>query len=109
MEGETSLNGVANNNQESKSKNEPTKTVPLYKLFSFADSLDHLLMVLGTVGAIGNGISMPLMTLIFGNMIDAFGGSSTTAEVVDEVSKVLSHQSLLLLLVHICEIVKAGN
>ncbi|KOM33360.1 hypothetical protein LR48_Vigan01g291600 [Vigna angularis] len=90
MEGNTSLNEVTSNNQESsrKSKDEPVKTVPLYKLFSFADSLDHLLMLVGTVGAVGNGISMPLMTLIFGSMINAFGGSSTTAEVVDEVSKV---------------------
>ncbi|KAJ1403009.1 P-loop containing nucleoside triphosphate hydrolase [Sesbania bispinosa] len=72
----------------SKAKEETTKTVPLYKLFSFADSLDHLLMFVGTVGAIGNGISMPLMTLIFGNMINAFGGSTNTKEVVDEVSKV---------------------
>ncbi|KAJ1418724.1 P-loop containing nucleoside triphosphate hydrolase [Sesbania bispinosa] len=71
----------------SKAKDETTKTVPLYKLFSFADSLDHLLMFVGTVGAIGNGISMPLMTLIFGNMINAFGGSTNTKEVVDEVSK----------------------
>lgn len=93
MEGNTSLNEVTSNNQESsrKSKDEPVKTVPLYKLFSFADSLDHLLMLVGTVGAVGNGISMPLMTVIFGSMINAFGGSSTTAEVVDEVSGVFSH------------------
>ncbi|MED6142738.1 ABC transporter B member 11 [Stylosanthes scabra] len=71
-----------------KEKDEGRNTVPLYKLFSFADRLDHLLMLVGTIGAIGNGISMPLMTLIFGNMINAFGGNSDTKEVVDEVSKV---------------------
>ncbi|PNX93309.1 ABC transporter B family member, partial [Trifolium pratense] len=74
--------------EENKAKDEKTNTVPLYKLFSFADPLDRLLMFVGTIGAIGNGISMPLMTLIFGNMINAFGGSSSTKEVVDEVSKV---------------------
>nr|KYP57748.1 ABC transporter B family member 21 [Cajanus cajan] len=91
MEGDISVNGDPNNNQDSKkseTKDEPSQTVPLYKLFSFADPLDHLLMFVGTVGAIGNGISMPLMTLIFGNMINAFGESSNTEEVVDEVSKV---------------------
>ncbi|KAJ1403010.1 P-loop containing nucleoside triphosphate hydrolase [Sesbania bispinosa] len=73
--------------KKSKSKNEATNSVPLYKLFSFADPLDHLLMFVGTVGATGNGISMPLMLLIFGNMINAFG-SKDSKEVVDEVSKV---------------------
>ncbi|KAL5182705.1 ABC transporter B family member 11 [Glycine soja] len=93
MEGDISVNGDPNinNNHDSKKrddKDEPAKTVPLYKLFSFADPLDLLLMFVGTVGAIGNGISMPLMTLIFGSLINAFGESSNTDEVVDEVSKV---------------------
>ncbi|XLS79065.1 hypothetical protein HN51_063290 [Arachis hypogaea] len=74
--------------KKGKEKDEGKDTVPLYKLFSFADRLDRLLMLVGTVGAIGNGISMPLMTLIFGNMINAFGGNSNTKEVVDEVSRV---------------------
>ncbi|KAK7388084.1 hypothetical protein VNO78_22889 [Psophocarpus tetragonolobus] len=91
MEGDISVNRDSNKNQDSNrsvAKDEPAKSVPLYKLFSFADSFDHLLMFVGTVGAIGNGISMPLMTLIFGDMINAFGGSNNTDEVVDEVSKV---------------------
>ncbi|XP_027368718.1 ABC transporter B family member 11-like [Abrus precatorius] len=90
MGDDISLNGDSNSNQDSKSKakDETAKTVPLYKLFSFADPLDHLLMLVGTVGAIGNGISVPLMTLIFGNMINAFGGSTNSNKVVHEVSKV---------------------
>lgn len=73
--------------EKSKDKDETTNTVSLYKLFSFADPLDRLLMLMGTVGAIGNGISLPLMVLIFGTMINAFG-ESTASKVVDEVSKV---------------------
>ncbi|KAL5065634.1 hypothetical protein RYX36_027371 [Vicia faba] len=73
--------------EKSKAKDETTNTVPLYKLFSFADPLDRLLMFVGTVGAIGNGVSIPLMILIFGNLINAFG-DSTSSKVVDEVSKV---------------------
>lgn len=91
---DTDLNGDSKSKQESKkneAKDEPAKTVPLYKLFSFADPLDRLLMFLGTVGAFGNGVSLPLMTLIFGNMINAFGGNSNTKQVVDEVSKVIPH------------------
>jgi len=73
--------------EKSKDKDETTNTVS-YKLFSFADSLDRLLMLMGTVGAIGNGISLPLMVIISGTMINAFG-ESTTSKVVDEVSKVI--------------------
>jgi len=73
---------------KSKDKDETTNTVPLYKLFSFADPSDRLLMLTGTVGAIGNGLSIPLMILIFGTMINAFG-DSTNSKVVDEVSEVI--------------------
>ncbi|KAK7264797.1 hypothetical protein RJT34_32408 [Clitoria ternatea] len=90
MEGDNSLNGDAGNMQDSKKSegnDEKAKTVPLYKLFSFADPLDHLLMFVGTVGAVGNGMSLPLMTLVFGSMINAFGGSRNTDNVVHDVSK----------------------
>ena len=62
--------------------------VPFYKLFSFADKLDILLMVVGTISAIGNGVSQPLMTLIFGELIDSFGGGDRST-VVHAVSKVI--------------------
>ncbi|XP_021822002.1 ABC transporter B family member 4-like [Prunus avium] len=71
-----------------KSKEDGTKTVPYYKLFSFADSLDYLLMSVGTISAIGNGASFPLMTIIFGDVINSFGQTGNNKEVVDAVSKV---------------------
>ncbi|BAT76976.1 hypothetical protein LR48_Vigan01g291400 [Vigna angularis] len=90
MSEDIDLNGHSERKQDSerKSKDESAKTIPLYKLFSFADSFDHLLMIVGTMGAIANGISLPLMTLLFGNMINAFGGTKNSNEVVVEVSKV---------------------
>ncbi|XP_021821988.1 ABC transporter B family member 11-like [Prunus avium] len=78
-----------NNPQDtSKSKEDGTKTVPYHKLFSFADSLDYLLMSVGTISAIGNGFCMPLMTIIFGDVINSFGESGNNKDVVDAVSKV---------------------
>ncbi|KAI3444983.1 hypothetical protein Pfo_001648 [Paulownia fortunei] len=62
-------------------------TVPFYKLFSFADSKDKILMTVGTVAAIGNGLSQPLMSLIFGDLIDVFG-KAQNKDTVSEVSKV---------------------
>jgi len=68
---------------------EKPKTVPFHKLFSFADSIDILLMIVGTIGAIGNGLGLPLTTLLFGQMIDSFGrNQSNTDDVVEQVSKV---------------------
>ncbi|KAG4970321.1 hypothetical protein JHK84_036418 [Glycine max] len=88
MAQDIALNRDSDSKEDSKSKakDKTVKTVPLYKLFSFADPLDNLLMFLGTVGAIGNGVSIPLTILMFGNMINAFGGTENS-NVVDEVSK----------------------
>ncbi|KAJ6940724.1 ABC transporter B family member 11-like [Populus alba x Populus x berolinensis] len=80
----------ANENQEhEKSKeHENTKSVPFFKLFSFADSTDYLLMFLGTIGAIANGLSMPLMTLLLGDVINAFGSNQLGKDMTSLVSKV---------------------
>ncbi|KAM5568509.1 ABC transporter B family member 4-like [Rosa sericea] len=85
-----SQNGPESSNKEdaSKSKEDGTKAVPFFKLFSFADSMDYLLMSVGTIGAIGNGICMPLMTIIMGDVINSFGESGNSNKVVDTVSKV---------------------
>lgn len=61
--------------------------IPFYKLFSFADRLDVALMIIGTICAIANGLAQPLMTLIFGQMINSFGAVDRQ-HVVKEVSKV---------------------
>ncbi|KAL9325738.1 hypothetical protein ACSQ67_006383 [Phaseolus vulgaris] len=73
---------------KSKVKNESNKTVPFYKLFSFADYWDCLLMLVGALSAVANGIVMPLMTILIGDAIDAFGGNADNKQtVVHEVSK----------------------
>ncbi|RZC89153.1 hypothetical protein C5167_030848 [Papaver somniferum] len=59
---------------EEKSKGE-VNTVPFYKLFAFADSKDVILIVVGTIAAIVDGVAMPLMTVLLGDLIDSFGQS----------------------------------
>ncbi|XP_050239583.1 ABC transporter B family member 11-like [Quercus robur] len=79
-----------NNQQHSnktKGKQESTNTVPYYKLFSFADHLDYLLMFVGTIGAVGNGFSIPLMTMVFGDILDSFGRTVNTKDIVHVVSE----------------------
>lgn len=88
------------NKQEdgSRSKDESTNTVSFYKLFSFADSTDYLLMLVGTICAVGNGLSLPLMTVIFGTLVDSFGESATHKQVLPKVSKVRSYQINIIIL-----------
>ncbi|KAL6991363.1 ATP-binding cassette sub- B member 9 [Sarracenia purpurea var. burkii] len=61
--------------------------IAFYRLFSFADRLDIGLMIAGVTCAVANGMAQPLMTLIFGKLINSFG-SSDPSSVVHEVSKV---------------------
>lgn len=88
-----------NNKDQDKTK----YSVPFYKLFSFADSTDVVLMVLGSLGAMGNGLALPIMTILFGNLIQSFGGASNLDDVIDEVSKVCvsSCSELTILILHI--------
>ncbi|XP_025013137.1 ABC transporter B family member 21 isoform X2 [Ricinus communis] len=79
------------NQQDTEKVNDKEKdihTVPYYKLFSFADSLDILLITIGTVAAFGNGICMPLMTILLGELIDSIGKSASTSTVAHNVAQV---------------------
>ncbi|CAN0885243.1 ABC transporter B family member 11 [Linum grandiflorum] len=62
--------------------------VAFHKLFLFADKVDVALMLLGTLGAVGNGVSMPLLTVLFGKLTDSFGQNQASSDVVRLVSKV---------------------
>nr|CAB3464564.1 unnamed protein product [Digitaria exilis] len=48
----------------------------LHRLFRFADGADAALMAAGAVGAVASGVAQPLMTLVFGDVVDAFGSGS---------------------------------
>jgi ATP-binding cassette subfamily B (MDR/TAP) protein 1 len=86
---EKSSGGRGDQQEPVKSKgDEDTKTVPFLKLFSFADSTDILLMILGTIGAVGNGASFQIMSLLFGDMLNSFGQNQNNKDVVDSVTKV---------------------
>lgn len=73
-------------------KEETTNAVPFYKLFVFSDFWDKILMLVGTLGAVGNGLNPPLMSLLFGELADAFGSTQTqTDNVVPIVSRVCKY------------------
>ncbi|KAL2535201.1 ABC transporter B family member 4 [Forsythia ovata] len=79
----------------SKSKEKETmNSVPFYKLFFSVDSKDKLLMIVGTIAAIGNGLNPPLMAFLFGELADAFGQTK-----IQDISPVVSKVSLKLVYV----------
>ena len=56
-------------------------------IFRYADGLDMLLMLLGTLGSIGDGLQTPLTMFILSDVINDYGGGSNlTNNVVDKVS-----------------------
>ncbi|KAJ8510289.1 hypothetical protein OPV22_000723 [Ensete ventricosum] len=71
-----------------KERKKDEQKVAFHRLFAFADSRDVALMAIGTVSAVGNGVSMPIMTLIFGELIDAFGYADNST-VLHQVNKVV--------------------
>uniref|UniRef100_A0A0V0HU45 Putative ovule protein n=1 Tax=Solanum chacoense TaxID=4108 RepID=A0A0V0HU45_SOLCH len=87
----SSSGGQNNTSQQDSDKTkqaEKAKTVPFYKLFSFADSTDMVLMITGTIAAIGNGLSLPIMTILFGELTDSFGQNQNNKDVLRVVSRV---------------------
>ncbi|KAL6884597.1 hypothetical protein ACP4OV_010533 [Aristida adscensionis] len=65
------------------------RRVPLRRLFVFADRADVALMSVGAVAAVANGMAQPVMTFIFGDVIDAFGSSASPHQLLHRVTKVI--------------------
>ncbi|KAI3947772.1 hypothetical protein MKX01_034437, partial [Papaver californicum] len=64
-----------------------TNLVPFFKLFSFADSKDVILMVVGTISAFVNGWKMPIMAVLGGQLINSFASTDGSNDVLKQVSK----------------------
>ncbi|XP_036036694.1 multidrug resistance protein 2-like isoform X1 [Onychomys torridus] len=84
MELEEDLNGGADKNfskmgkKSKKEKKEKKPAVGIFEMFRYADWLDKLLMVLGTLAAVIHGTSLPLLMLVFGHMTDSFTKAENT-------------------------------
>lgn len=62
-------------------------------LFGCADSFDRLLMLIGAVGSIGEGLAPPLTMYVLSGAIDAFGTADQSIA-IDVVKKVMINTSL---------------
>lgn len=52
-----------------------TKMVPYKELYRYATVSDKILIVIGALASAANGVVMPLFSVIFGSMTDAFSGN----------------------------------
>ncbi|CAD8071446.1 unnamed protein product [Paramecium primaurelia] len=50
------------------------KMVPYKELFRYATQSDKFLILIGIIASAGNGVTMPMFSVIFGDMTDAFSG-----------------------------------
>ncbi|XP_026402840.1 ABC transporter B family member 11-like [Papaver somniferum] len=96
MDDNSSRNTIEDDKQDSENKTSTkqgkeeivvTNLVPFFKLFSFADSKDVILMVVGTVSAFVNGWKMPIMAVLGGQLINSFA-STDGSDVLKQVSKI---------------------
>lgn len=63
------------------------KPVGVSVLFGCADSTDYMLMALGTVGAIGDGMALPALLLFVSHLFNSLGDpSGALMHKVDQVS-----------------------
>ncbi|XP_058037982.1 ATP-dependent translocase ABCB1 [Ahaetulla prasina] len=63
--------------KEKKKTKEKINMVSLFAVFRYSDSLDKLLMIVGTIFAALQGASLPVMMIVFGRMTNTFVGSGT--------------------------------
>ncbi|KAL2611668.1 hypothetical protein R1flu_023360 [Riccia fluitans] len=74
---------------DKKKDDDVLQMISLRELFSFSDGLDKFLMIVGSIAAACNGLAQPLMTLLFGQLINAFGQNiSNSKELVNQVGEV---------------------
>jgi ABC-type multidrug transport system fused ATPase/permease subunit len=68
----------------------PPPMVSYRALFRFADKLDVLLVVVGSLGGLTHGVMMPVFSIIFGSLLDDFNAADT-ASLTRNVSKTAAY------------------
>ncbi|KAG6472902.1 putative multidrug resistance protein [Zingiber officinale] len=68
---------TSNVGKEPKQSQSSSSSFSFWSIFRHADRVDKLLMTLGFVGAVGDGVSMPLMLLLTSKIFNNLGGGST--------------------------------
>lgn len=66
-----------------------SETLSFYELLSYADGLDWIMMVIGTMGSVVHGLAQPIGYLLLGKALNAYGNNiGDDAEMVKALNKV---------------------
>ncbi|KAJ4872169.1 ABC transporter B family member 1 [Raphanus sativus] len=69
-------------------KKDEIRGVAFKELFRFADGLDYVLMIIGSVGAFVHGCSLPLFLRFFADLVNSFGSNANNVDkMMQEVLK----------------------
>ncbi|KAH9290780.1 hypothetical protein KI387_034897, partial [Taxus chinensis] len=58
---------------EMRSKNPAAQAVSLWELFKYADTTDWWLVAFGSLGSLGDGMSTPVLMLVFSTVMNTLG------------------------------------
>ncbi|KIX08813.1 uncharacterized protein Z518_03470 [Rhinocladiella mackenziei CBS 650.93] len=83
-------------NKEDKKK-EGAGFGPYLRVWRYAKPIDHMLRICGFFAACGAGAALPLMTIVFGDMIDDFNNFGTGQISMDEIYDDISNNALYFL------------
>ncbi|XP_018080828.1 ATP-dependent translocase ABCB1 isoform X2 [Xenopus laevis] len=78
--------GFFKKKKKEKKDSSPTQMVGFFELFSFADSWDIILMIIGIVCGLASGTGLPIMIIVFGSMTDSFVQSGIPANYTPNIS-----------------------
>lgn len=67
---------------------------PYLRVWRYANSTDHLLRICGFLAACGAGAALPLMTIVFGGMVNDFNDFGAGKSSMDEMYDNISNNSL---------------
>lgn len=64
------------------------KASAFWRMLGYADKYDMLLMAVGCMGSIGDGIATPSLMVFMSGLIDVFGKGTNSSSFMDHISQV---------------------
>ncbi|GFO24715.1 multidrug resistance protein 1 [Plakobranchus ocellatus] len=77
-----------------KEKKEKQPMTGIFEVFRFSDWKDRIMMVVGSICAAGNGAALPVMIIVFGEMIETFVDTGILDNFLDTVQDFLDNITL---------------